>query len=75
MMLEKLIGLYQIAFLIRCFLSFVPQSRNHPAAEFLYKITDPLLEPVRRVIPPMAGMIDFSPLVVMLGLELIKRIL
>ncbi len=75
MLLIKIIGLYQIVFIVRCFLSLFPHDRNHSAVVFLHKITDPLLEPIRRVIPPMAGMIDFSPLVVILGLELIKRIL
>ncbi|MDB6096149.1 MAG: rane protein, partial [Francisellaceae bacterium] len=38
------------------------------------KITDPLIQPARRLIPPMGG-IDVSPIIVMLGLQLLNIIL
>ena len=39
---------------------------------FLRTFTDPVLEPVRRVMPRM-GMFDLSPLVVLLGIQIIQR--
>ena len=44
-----------------------------PIARFLYETTEPLLAPIRRVLPP-TGMIDFSPLVLMLLLGVIVRL-
>ena len=37
-------------------------------------ITDPVLDPVRRVIPPI-GMVDISPIVVFIGLQILQRVL
>ncbi len=68
----KIIGLYKIVLLIRIVLSWVPHNPHNPAATFLYKITEPVLEPVRRIIPSIGG-IDISPIVVFLGLSLIQR--
>ena len=46
----------------------------HPLREALDRVVQPMLEPIRRVIP-MAGMIDFSPMILMILIELIARIL
>ncbi len=51
----------------------VLDSRNRivwSIADFLYRITDPVLRPVRRVLPVM-GNIDFSPWVVLLVIQLL----
>ena len=40
----------------------------------LYSITEPVLEPVRRAIPPMGGF-DLSPLVVFFGLRILQGVL
>jgi YggT family protein len=46
----------------------------HPVREALDRIVDPLLAPIRRVLPG-TGPIDFSPLVLIIGIELLARIL
>lgn len=48
-----------------------PQARNLVA--LLKRATDPVMEPVRRFIPPLGGF-DLSPLVVIIGLQLLERI-
>lgn len=68
----KIINLYEIVLIVRIVLSWVPHNVNHPAAVFLYKITEPILAPVRRVIPSIGG-IDVSPIVVFLGLQVIAN--
>lgn len=45
----------------------------HPVREALDRIVDPLLRPIRQVIPP-AGMMDFSPLILILAIELLSRL-
>jgi YggT family protein len=42
--------------------------------DFLYRATDPVLRPMRKVIPNMGGL-DFSPLVLILALVFLKRLL
>jgi YggT family protein len=46
----------------------------HPVREALDRIIEPLLAPIRRVVP-MMGMMDFSPIILMILIELISRIL
>jgi YggT family protein len=46
----------------------------HPVREALDRITEPLLAPIRRVMP-QTGMIDFSPMILVLLIELIRFIL
>lgn len=71
--LGKIIGLYEIVIIARIVLSWVPHNASHPAAVLLHKITEPVLEPVRRVIPSIGG-IDISPIVVFIGLGFVKRL-
>ena len=71
--LGKLISIYEIALLIRIVLSRVPHNPYNQAIQFLYKITDPVLNPVRKLIPPFKG-IDFSFVIVFVGLGFVKRI-
>ncbi len=51
---------------------FVPL--YHPVREALDRIVNPFLEPIRRVVP-LAGMMDFSPLVLILAVDLLSRLL
>ena len=46
----------------------------HPVARVLYDITEPILAPVRRMLPPV-GMLDLSVLVVFLALGVLQRTL
>ncbi len=72
--LHGLISLYELVLFVRIFLTWLPHEQEHPAAQFLCKATDPVLEPVRRVIPPL-GHIDVSPIAVFFGLEFLKRVI
>ena len=72
-LIGHIIGIYEIVIIVRIVLSWVPHNVHHPAAVFLYKITEPVLAPVRRVIPSIGG-IDVSPIVVFIGLHVIGNI-
>ena len=45
-----------------------------PILRFVYQATEPLLEPVRRLMPNMGGL-DLSPLIVLVGLDLVRMLL
>ncbi|NPA90040.1 MAG: YggT family protein [Chloroflexi bacterium] len=63
------------AIIIRVLLSWIPGVPwHHPLVRLLRSITDPLLEPARRLIPPI-GMLDISPIVVIIVLELVHEFL
>lgn len=68
-----LIGI-QLVILARVLLSWVdPQGRN-PFAAFIIQTTEPILGPVRRLLP-RTGMFDLSPIIVILVLTAILRAL
>jgi YggT family protein len=74
-LLVTAIQLYSLVLVARIILSWIPSiNRSQPIVFFLYQITEPVLDPVRRVIPPL-GMIDISPIVVFIGLRILQRIL
>jgi YggT family protein len=63
-----------IAIVIRALMSWFPGAQNNAFARLLHQITEPLLEPVRRVMP-RAGMIDFSALAVIILLWLMIAVI
>jgi YggT family protein len=74
-LLAALIQLYSYVLLARIVLSWIPNvDRSNPIVQFLYQITEPVLEPVRRAMPRL-GMIDISPIVVFIGLHILRSVL
>jgi YggT family protein len=68
------INLFLIAIFIQVILSWVGTGGYNPAASLLYSLTEPLLGPARRIIPPLGGL-DLSPMLVIVGLVLLKMLL
>lgn len=67
--------IYSLILLARVFMSWLPNiDRSNPLVKMLYDVTEPVLAPVRRALPPTQGM-DFSPLVVMVGIWILQRLL
>ncbi|MFC4557030.1 YggT family protein [Virgibacillus kekensis] len=54
--------IYSFALIIYIFMSWFPGARESAFGSFLAKITEPYLEPFRKIVPPL-GMIDLSPIV------------
>lgn len=65
------LNLYTFALVIQAILSWVGPGVNNPAGSILWSVNEPLLRPVRRVIPPFSGL-DLSPLVVIVALQFLK---
>lgn len=67
-----------ILFLARMIVSIARIDPYHPTwgrlAQFIYRVTEPIMEPVRRLVPPQNG-IDFSPLIILLGLAVLRMLL
>jgi YggT family protein len=51
----------------RALSSWFPDARHHPIVQLLYQVTDPVMIPASRIIPRI-GMIDLSPMIVILVL-------
>lgn len=55
-------------------LSWIAPAANHPAAQLLMQLTEPVMRPVRKVVPSMGGL-DLSPIVVFLILNVVSVVI
>lgn len=68
--------LYSYILLARALVSWIPNlDPYHPAVQFLYRLTEPVLEPIRKIIPPLGGMIDISIIVAFFALIILEQLL
>ncbi|HTD47821.1 MAG TPA: YggT family protein [bacterium] len=75
MIIDRIVTLLTYLIIIRALLSWIPSvDYRHPLMSLLIRVTDPILLPVRRVLPP-AGGFDLSPLVAILLLNLANQLL
>jgi YggT family protein len=70
--LASLLNIYFFALLIMVIASWLAPYSNHPALALVRELTEPVCEPVRRLIPAVGGL-DFSIIVVFIGLSLIEN--
>ena len=73
-LLCSLINVYFIILFARIILSWFPMQPGTPVASIasiIYQLTEPVMGPVRRIIPTI-GMIDISPIVVFFGLRILQ---
>ena len=73
-LLELCTTVFFWAILIRVILSWVNPGIRHPASDIVYSLTEPVLEPARRILPAMGGF-DLSPILVLVGLQLVNLLL
>ena len=66
-----LVNIYFFALLAMIILSWVAAGSRHPAIYLLYQITEPVMAPVRKLLPPMGGL-DFSPILVFILINIIQ---
>lgn len=69
-----IINIFLFAILIQVILSWVGQGAHNPAITVIYSLTEPVLRPARRLIPPVGGL-DLSPMAVIIGLYLLEMLL
>jgi YggT family protein len=74
MMVELFIQLYSLVILARVLMSWVNIDPYSPLARTIFNLTEPVLAPVRNLLPPAAGL-DFSPIIVMVLLQVIGRMI
>jgi len=70
-LLNQFCSCYFYLIIIRFILSWLSPAHPNPMTFIILQLTEPLLRPVRRVIPPLAGF-DLSGLVVIIGLQLLQ---
>lgn len=73
-LLDALLGAYSFLLLGSALLSWFPVNPHNPIVRYLRRLTEPVLNPVRQVIPPIAGM-DLSIVVVLIGISMARHLL
>ena len=67
--INTLFGLYVMALMLRFLLAWARADFYNPVSQFLVKITNPVLVPLRRVVPPV-GSIDLASILLMLLIQM-----
>ena len=73
-LLGLLLNVFLFAILIQVIVSWINPGAYNPAVSLLYSLTEPVLRPFRRLIPPLSGL-DLSPLVALIAIQLTKMLL
>jgi len=77
-LVQLIFTLLNLIIIVRVLLSWLNPNPYHPAVVFIYKVTEPILRPIRSILPT-AGGLDFSPVVALillwLGQQLILSLL
>lgn len=72
--LTTFLTIMQLAIVARALVSWFDRGMRSPVAQFLVQLTEPIIAPIRRIIPS-AGMIDFSPMVAILVIYVLQTML
>jgi len=64
---------YFYMILVYVLMSWVPSVRESAVGEFLGRLVEPYLQPFRRIIPPIAGTIDVSPIIAAFALRFLAQ--
>lgn len=72
--LAALIDLFTMLVLVAVITSWLRLSPDNPIRRVLRVAVDPILDPLRRILPSMGGL-DFSPMLLIFGLQMVKRAL
>jgi YggT family protein len=69
-----LLDLYSLVVLAAVVMSWVGLDDRHPVGAFVRSLTEPALAPIRAVLPPIGGL-DFSPMVLLIVLRLLRDLI
>ena len=64
-----------IAIITRVILSWIPHNRMNPLIHIIYQITNPILNPIQKVVYPLGGTVDISPIIAMFLIQILRSII
>ncbi len=72
-LISMIFKLFYFIVLLRVIMSWVSADWRNPIVQWAYRVTEPFLAPIRRLIPAMGG-IDFSPFILLLLMPFIQQL-
>ena len=72
--IDFIVDLYILVIFVRVILSWIPHNPYHSVIRLIYQITEPPLRWIRQWLPSFGG-IDLSPIVLVVGIIILKRII
>jgi YggT family protein len=73
--LDLLLNVYMWIIVARAIISWVSPNPYNPIVNFLYMATEPVLRYARRIIPPIGGSLDLSPILVLVVIVFLRQFL
>ena len=70
-LIKLVLNIYFFSFIIMVVVSWIAPYTSNPALSLVASITEPVLRPIRQVVPPMGGL-DFSVMIAMLAIVILK---
>ena len=74
LLLLAIIDLYSLVVIGAVVISWIQLPPSNPITNIIHSLTEPVLAPIRGVVPAMGGL-DFSPLLLLFGLQMLKGLL
>lgn len=71
-MLETFFSTYSLLIFIRIALSWFPSLYRYQASKYILFLTDPYMNIFKKLIPPVGGVLDISPMIALVTLRLVK---
>lgn len=66
--IQTVLMMYLVLIIVNVLISWFGQNARHPIIPLVYQLTEPVLRPIRQILPSLAGM-DLSPLVAIIGIQ------
>ena len=72
-LISSILTVMTYAIVVRALLSWIHPNPENPIVRLIVKVTEPILRPLRRVIPPIAGM-DLTPVAAIILLQVVQSL-
>jgi YggT family protein len=72
--LNLLFTVLTVAIIARALISWIDPGFRYQISQMLVDLTEPIIGPIRRIVPPLGGMIDLSPIIALVLLQVLRRV-
>jgi YggT family protein len=73
-LIRAILTILTVAIIIRTLISWIRPYPNNPMVRLLNKLTDPIMRPLERVVPPLGGL-DITPIIAIVLIQLVQMVI